>query len=498
VIHSRWIVVLVALARTATAQTPSVIVREPGPGLAGHFLANTLAKGDTRVLIADTLTLTKDSVYSASVVVIGHRVIASSVVKGDLIVVGGDLFIHPGAAISGQAIAIGGGVYPSLLSQIAVGGSSYRDFTFDTTRVNGALELTYRELNAPAPRPLVALPFSFASRIPTYDRSDGLSLSLGPSKSFLNESANATALATYRSQIGIIDPSFDVEWEVRRQLRLSAFVGRDTRSNERWITSDISNSLNALAIGRDTRNWYRADAADLTAYRTVETSSLTAIYRLGGRMERAFSVRPDTAPTSAPWSLIGRESDEGMFRPNPQVPRSTISSVVAGANFAWAAGDMKADLDVGAEVPVSIDRGNHFIQTTVDGRVTFPTFGSQSYRFDAHAVLTTGDTAPMQRWAYLGGAGTLGTIEPPLVLGGDELLFLESRYIVPIPAITLPYAGSPTVTFRHILGNADVQHLSALTQILGVRLSVTLLRTELLVDTKTHKTEFHTGLALVR
>jgi hypothetical protein len=475
-----------------------MIVRDPGPGPAGHFLANTLAKPDTRVLIADTLTLTKDSVYPASIVVIGRRVIASSVVKGDLIVVGGDLFIHPGAAISGQAIGIGGGVYPSLLSQIAGGRSSCRDFTFDTTRVNGILELTYRELNAPAPRPLVALPFSFASRIPTYDRTNGLSLSLGPSRSFLDDAANATALATYRSQTGRIDPSFDTEWQIRRKLRVSASVGRDTRSNDAWITSDISNSLNALALGRDTRNWYRADAADLAAYRTVETSSLTAIYRFGAHIERAFAARPDSTPTSGPWSLTGKTSDEGMFRPNPQVPQSRMSSVVAGSNFAWTASDVKTALDVAAEVPVAIDRGARFVQTTIDGRVTFPTFGTQSYRFDTHVVLTAGDTAPMQRWAYLGGAGTLGTIEPLLSLGGDELLFLESRYIIPIPAVTLPYVGAPTVTFRHILGNAGVQHLSSLTQIVGIRLSVTLLRTEFLVDTKTRKTEIGAGLALVR
>jgi hypothetical protein len=64
--------------------------------------------------------------------------------------------------------------------------------------------------------------------------------------------------------------------------------------------------------------------------------------------------------------------------------------------------------------------------------------------------------------------------------------------------VTLPYVGAPAVTFRHILGNAGMQHLSSLTQIVGIRLSVTLLRTEFLVDTKTRKTEISAGLALVR
>ena len=48
-----------------------------------------------------------------------------------------------------------------------------------------------------------------------------------------------------------------------------------------------------------------------------------------------------------------------------------------------------------------------------------------------NAILTRGDTAPAQRFGYLGGAGTLSTVEPLLSIGGDEMLFLESRYVHP-------------------------------------------------------------------
>ena len=49
---------------------------------------------------------------------------------------------------------------------------------------------------------------------------------------------------------------------------------------------------------------------------------------------------------------------------------------------------------------------------------------------------------------------------------------MESRYIIPIQTVVLPLVGSPTVTLRHILGTAGIQRLPALTQIVGVRLSV--------------------------
>jgi hypothetical protein len=498
VTYSRLVALLGFAARATIAQSPALVVRDYGPGPTGRYLAATLAKPDTRVLMADSIRLTPDSIFPGSIVVIGRRVIASSDVKGDIIVVGGDLFIHAGATIAGQAIAIGGGVYRSLLGQALGGQSSYRDFTFDTVRVNGALELTYRELNAPAPGPPLRLPFSLGGNLPTYDRSNGTSLSIGPSRSFADGAASLTALATYRSQIGRIDPSLEGDWQATRRMRLTAFAGRASRTNDDWITSDLSNSLNALFIGRDTRNWYRADVAALTASRSFERPSLVATYRLGGQVERASAVRPVGVATSHPWSFSGGKSEEGMRRPNPQVPTSRMSSIVAGGNFLWNASDVKAVLDIAAETPVAVDNAAHFVQTTIDGQVSFPTFGTQSYRFDAHAVVTAGDTAPMQRWAYVGGSGTLGTVEPLLILGGDQLLFLENRYIVPVPAVKLPFVGSPTVTFRHILGTAGVKHLPSLTQILGVRLSVMLLRTEFSFDTGTRKTEFNAGLSLVR
>ena len=465
----------------------------------GQYLTMILAKSDTRVLMGDTVAITKDSVFPGAVVVIGKRVTVSTEIKGDLIVVGGDLFIKPGARIFGQAMAIGGGVHASLLGSARDGSSSYRDFTFDVAQTNGVIELRYHDISVVPPESPVQLPGVYGLRIPTYDRSNGLSLSAGPTATVADGKLTIEPLVTYRSQIGQIDPSLRADWQAGRYLLFHTSAARETRSNDAWITSDFSNSLNALLIGRDTRNWYRANRAEAIAKRTFLTPAMTATYRLGGQFERSSAVRPDSSPTGGPWSFIGKHSAEGMRRPNPQVPAADIGSVLAGANYTWNATDVKSTLDVGLEVPVSSTLTNsHFVQVTIDGQVSFPTFGLQRYRFDAHAVLTRGDTAPLQRFAYLGGAGTLGTIEPLLSLGGDELLFLENRYIIPVPAIKLPFVGSPTVTLRHILGTAAIQHLPALTQIVGLRVSVLLLRGEVLMDTGTRKVEIHTGLSLVR
>jgi hypothetical protein len=305
-------------------------------------------------------------------------------------------------------------------------------------------------------------------------------------------------LATYRSQIGAIDPSLRIDLKTGRRFAVHAFAGREARSNDTWITGDISNSVNSLFSGRDTRNWYRADRIQIMATRLVDRPAVTSIYRLGGQVEKASSARPDSFPGGGPWSFTGKTSREGMWRTNPQIPGGKINSVLAGANYAWTATDIKSKLDVGVEVPVSTPNRTHFVQITIDGELRFPTFGLQSYRFDAHAILTRGDTADAQRFGYLGGSGTLSTIEPLLSIGGDELLFLESRYIIPIQRVSLPFLGSPTVTLRHILGAADIQRMPALTQIVGFRVAIAVVRGEILMDPASRKTEVHFGLSLVR
>ena len=487
---------LLVAALASGFSVPPVVVRDPGPGPVGRYLADVLAAPTTRVLVGDTVRVSPDSTYPTSLVILAKRAIVSGRINGDVIVVGGDLFVHPGAIIGGQAVAIGGGVHRSLLAQIRGGVSDYREFTFVAQQVNGVTELRYEVLQTPPPGRLIPLPFDLATSIPTYDRTNGLSLSLGPA--FRVGTIDGSALATYRSQLGALDPSINAAWIPSRRARVDLFAGRDTRSNEDWIRSDLANSVEAFFLGRDGRNWYRADVAELTESGVMERPSMVTALRLGQRFERAWSVRPDSGATGGPWSFVRRkDADDGGLRPNPQFASNHLSSVFGGPQFAWTASDLKARLGITAEVPVTAS-GRRFLQTTVDAEVRFPTFGSQSFRFDAHAILTAGDTAPPQRWGYLGGAGTIGTIEPLLALGGDQLLFVESRYQIPIDRVVLPLVGSPTVTIRHMLGSAGVRTLPSLTQVLGLRLSLSFARIDLMEDVNSGKRKITGGVSLSR
>jgi hypothetical protein len=141
--------------------------------------------------------------------------------------------------------------------------------------------------------------------------------------------------------------------------------------------------------------------------------------------------------------------------------------------------------------------GSRFAQLTMDGTISFPTFGSHTFRFDWHWLTTPRDTAPPQRWSYLGGSGTLPTFDL-LQFGGDELLFLEGRYTIPLGFFTLPLAGSPSLSLRHMLGSAGVGSLPDLEQNLALRLQLAILRIEYVINPRNSDRKLEAGFTLSR
>jgi hypothetical protein len=418
------------------------------------------------------------------------------------VVVGGDLFVHPGAAIGGRAVAIGGGVYSSTLANPLKETLSFRDNTFVITRSAAGYELRYQSLYADATSPLT-LPGIYGLRPPSYDRVNGVSVPIGPALSFAGGRGLASALITYRSDLGKVDPSVDVALEIDRRLRIEAFVGRGTFSNDRWIWSDYVNSLAALVLGADTRNYHRGDRAEATLHRLWETTTLRLEPFGGARGERSWAVGPEVGEEGAPWSILHRtDTVDGMRRPNPPVPDLDIVSALAGADLGWESDGVRASGRALAERSLHLGgpaagSGDAFMQLTLDLYLTFLTFGDQQYEVDVHHVTTPEGSPPPQRFAYIGGAGTLPFLDL-LEQGGGELLFADQRYSIPVPRIRLGALGVPTLLLRHRVGSAGLRRLPSLEQALGVGVIISLLRGEFLIDPATRDTRMSVGLSFAR
>jgi hypothetical protein len=417
-------------------------------------------------------------------------------VHGDVIVVAGDAFIHPGAVVDGSVIAIGGAVYPSLLAIVRGGVESHRDFTYEVHSTSAGYVLDYRATRE-HPSQTSTLPGLYGLRIPTYDRADGLSLAFGPSFTFDTGYVAIDPTITYRSDVGAFDPALHSDLQLRRRVRAELFAGRTTLTNDDWIWSDLVNSASVVGLGLDTRNYYRADRAQGTLHYLLESTFTELEPYIGFRLERDRAVGPDSFALGGPWSLFGRHSHERILRPNPPATGGTLAAALLGAHLDWSAQNVRATLDLFNELAAFEVGSRKFDQTTLNGQLRFPTFGTQQYALTIHMLHTFGDSAPPQRWSYLGGSGTIITL-PLLSLGGDELLYLESNYFIPLTKFDLPILGSPSLTLRHMIGSAGVRHLPAFQQNLGIRAALSFLRFDAVVDPVRREWDFGFGLTMAR
>jgi len=509
----RRLVALLLLVLPAEALTQSrIVLTDRGPGASGRILAEALSRPH-RVVAPDTaaFVVRRDEREAQTVIVLGRDAAVEGTVAGDIIVVDGDLFVRPRARITGRAVAIGGAVYPVSPppGAMVIGGSeSFRDNTFTIATVADGYQLTYRSLYADASTAF-SLPGIYGIRIPEYDRVNGLSLHGGPSLRIAGGAGELEALLTYRSDLGKVDPSVSLDLPLTRRLRLDASAGRGTFTNDRWIRSDIMNSITAFVTGKDTRNHFRADRAELTAHRLWETATIRLEPFAGGRIERAWSTGPAIGERRAPWSIFGKaDTLEGMLRPNPTVMHGTLATALAGAGAEWesragvrARARLVIEHLLESSAPNAADplgpRNLDVTQLTSDFEVRFLTFGLHEYRGEIHWVTTPGASTPPQRFAYFGGSGTMPFLDL-LEQGGDELLLVDQRYLVPLMRVRLGVLGSPILQLRHRLGSAGLGDLPSLEQALSVGVEIAVVRGEFRINPSNGDTEFSFSFAFSR
>jgi hypothetical protein len=350
----------------------------------------------------------------------------------------------------------------------------------------------------------ISLPFGVGLRIPSYDRVNGLTLPWGPQLNVGDEVLQADALVSYRSNLGKWDPSLEafIRPGDNNELKLSG--GRGTYTNDAWIHSDVANSLTSIGVGSDSRNWYRGDRGAARFTRRIASNTLTLTPYIGGNIERDWSTG-SIAPLKSPWSFFGRKGVLKMRRPNPRVEEGRIGSILGGSGLQVVSGGVDAKLDVGVEHALSSSLvadcsgfltdaacravGQTFTQFTVHTTAQFPTFGTQTFSFLGHVVWTGSDVAPPQRFAYLGGSGTLATVDL-LAIGGDRLLYVRADYTVPIDKVVLPYVGSPFIGLRYAAGNAGEGTLPALIQNVGIGAGVSFFRADYTIDPASKRSPF--------
>lgn len=483
-------VLLLALMSAARLSAQDIVV-DGGGHKSGAVIQAALAKPHTVKSGAGKLELPRDSTVTSTLIVIGRPTYLASKVDGDVIVIGSDLYLRPGSEISGRAVAIGGTVSLTTLGHVQGGSESFRDETYTADASGTGVRLTYQKLAATDPTPILQPAGLQGLLAPSYDRVDGLSLPIGALITL--KEIEIEPRITYRSRLGVVDPFVEVRTSEDQSVRFEGRGGRDTRSNDKWIYSDLVNSLTTFFNGTDTRNYFRSTGGEGRVYIRLEAPGIVVQPYFGGRYERVSSI----TGTGDIFTIKSREDTEHTRRPNPLVEPGDISSLLAGVILNDTAGVVVSRARLEVEGSASTMAGtSNFTQFTFDGHLGFPTFGTQQLKFRAHAVGTWGGNTPRSRYAYLGGSGTIPILEL-MEQGGDALLYVESRYLIPVDAVILPLVGVPVVTVRHIMAGAAVRSLPSLVQDIGVGIGLSALHFDIDTDVnRTRGTKFGLGITL--
>jgi len=243
-----------------------VVIGDMGAGPSGRMLNDALAR-PYLLVEPDTgwYIVPRSTDVPTTLIVLGRSVAVAGTVHGDVFVVGGDLFVRPGAHVSGNATAIGGGVYPSSLGYVEGVTRSFRDNTFTITRTESGYRLDYLSLRE-NPSPPLLFPGIYGLRLPSYDRVNGVSMPFGPAFSIDTGRVEINVLATYRSDLGKVDPRVDLAAQLSRRTMVELRAQRGTFTNDAWIWTDFVNTTSVLTFGLGSSSAYRARTSAPTWY----------------------------------------------------------------------------------------------------------------------------------------------------------------------------------------------------------------------------------------
>ena len=444
-------------------------IRVDGEGRGRELVQHAAAGPHVVIAGVARLDIPRDSTIHGSLIVLDRPTRLAGRVEGDVVVIGADLFLQPGVDVTGNVTAIGGSVMQTSLGRVAGTIESRRDDAFTWAREGSGYRITVVSAVDVIGEGWWAPTGAF-----TYDRVDGLSLGVGTTLQFREHAVEAEPTVTYRSRLGAWDPALTLRLNPQGRVRVDALVARETRTNDDWIYGDFANSLLAFFAGIDTRNYYRATRADARATASLGGGRWTFEPFVAARSERVSAI---TAVGNV-FSVRGRQSLSRMARPNPVVEEGTLTSALLGGELRAEAGVVTSRVAARVEQSFATPTAtSSFTQLTLDGAVTFPTFGTQQLHVRAHGVATRGDSVPAARYTYLGGSGTLRTLEM-LEQGGTALVYVENRYTIPLPMITLPVLGAPTLTLRDAFGGAGVGSIPPLQHEVGIGLGARFIRVD--------------------
>jgi hypothetical protein len=451
------------LAVFAPAQSQVVEVRGRGDIEHDAFLRRLVEAGGYTLIADDTIIARGDTV-PGPVLVAGATLRVDGVIAGDLVIVDANVFLRPTARVLGGVRNVGGGFYPSEQADVAGAIHSAANAPYRVERGDGTISIVGLTQRSNVVR------YGFQGvLLPTYDRVEALSVGLGAGLLLPRAGRVEPELrgrVEYRTRRGEFGGALELVG-VRGGTQLIAGAERTTATNERWIRSDLVNTLNSLVQAKDRRDYYEADRAYVELRRDLERGERSSTAFLRGQVE-------DARPLQAgdPWSMFG------SFRgDNIEFDESRISSVIAGIALHWTRPTHVLQLETAVEAAGAVLDGEHaFNRYVVDIDWAMAALANHTLRVQPYfqGPLPGTERLPGQRWSFVGGSGTLYTFRDA-EFRGDRVALVKTRYSIPFdPRLRVRILGLPRLELLHLAGMAwTADERRSFEQNIGAQLSFT-------------------------
>lgn len=378
-------------------------------------------------------TIEEDETITGNVVVKGGDLTVFGRVEGDVLVVGGTLYVKNGARITGNARVINGdvvreedGVVEGYVDQASASTASYR---YDRGRFTRS---GYR-FEAPWTNPLTNLD----NFIYHFNRVEGHFIGLGSEKRYYWDGARTISpygfigwgfkSHRWRGMLGV-DRQFSISSEDENTGRILEFgiEGHSlTDSKESWIIGTNENTAAAVLIHEDFHDYFGREGASVHAGYYTKEDDIQMQFRIEFTADRYESLDKKTE-----WSVFGGKK---VFRPNSPVDEGHMRSVIIRPGFSTVERTSRG------QYGWSIYAVSEIADKGLGGRFSFSTLLTDIRRYQPLSrydnlnirfrLGTSGGLLPVQRIYEIGGLGTLHA-RPYKSGTGNRLILLNAEYIL--------------------------------------------------------------------
>ena len=406
-------------------------------------------EGKTQTFEGNT-TVKEDHTINSNVVVKGGDLTVYGKIDGDVLVVGGSLYVKDGGRITGNARIINGTIVKEDGGII----DGYTDKTSSKT-------VEYRENRHRFSHPgnLFMAPWisenaNLDNFIFRYNRVEGLFLGLGTEKKYNWDGRRefntygsvgwGFRSHTWRGNLGIAR-QFPVNIAEGDELFEIGVEGYSlTDSKDQWLIDVHENTAAALLIHEDFRDYFQRNGYSGHVAYYSQNDYLKTELKAAYLVDDYASLGNNTE-----WALFGGDK---LFRPNPKINDGKMRSVLTSAGISTesksARGPEGWSLFGSFEYgPKTLGGAFNFDQYVLDIRRFQPISSFDNLNIRVRAGTSDG-TLPIQKSYDLGGLGTLNGF-PFKVETGNRMVLVNAEYILNGSALD-DLDFWPSWLFRHV------------------------------------------------